>query len=524
MASVPPAIGEAFRRLQAGDPRGALEAAQLALAADPANARAHLAAGIALRLVNRLADAATALERAQQLDPHDSAAAYEAGVVCQLRGDAQAALESFERSARLRPEFFAAHFSAGLVRADRGEWALAAACFRRVLELRPGQPEALLHLALAIARQGSHAQAEAAFVQALASHPGHEGILRAFGQYAASRGNFRRAASLFAEAARLQPGDEALPMFLAQCELLSGRWPEGWSAYAGREPRRQFERAAAARGRPYSPPSLALLEGRTVTIAAEQGLGDTIFFLRWAPELRAAGARLKFAGDARLHALLARTNLFEAFEGPEAAQAAETVVLAGDLPLILPGSDPLSMPSLRIPPLPERLSRWKAALESAGPPPRIGVQWRAGTPREAQAHALSKNAPLQALFAALAAVPGTLVAVQRSLLPGELDQASRAAGRPVHDLSGANGDLEDVLALVTLLDRHVAVSSTTLHLAAAAGRTADVLVPFPPEWRWRAEGGSPWFPGFRVHRQGVDGDWSAAIAGAARGAQGIGLQ
>jgi len=469
VASVPPAVAEAYLRLQSGDAGGALEAARRALAAEPSNARAHLVAGIALRLTNRLGEAATALARAQELDPRDSAAAYEAGVVKQLQGDAEGALECFERSARLRPEFFAAHFSAGLLRADRREWALAGACLRRVLELRPGQPEALLHLALVLAREGRHGEAEATFVQALASHPGHEGIVRAFGQYAASRGNFRRAASLFAEGARLQPSDAALPMFLAQCELLSGRWTEGWAAYAGREPRRAFERAAAARGRPYKVPAADELQGRTVTIVGEQGLGDTLFFLRWVPALRAAGARVRFAGDARLHAMLERTDLFDAFDSAQAAEASEAVVLAGDLPTLFPGSDPAAIRSLRIAALPERLAKWKAALEAAGPRPWLGVQWRAGTPREAQAHALSKNEPLEALFTALATVPGTLAAIQRDLRPGEIEKASRAAGRPVHDMSGVNGELEDVLALVALLDRHVAVSSTTLHLAAAAG-------------------------------------------------------
>jgi hypothetical protein len=51
-----------------------------------------------------------------------------------------------------------------------------------------------------------------------------------------------------------------------------------------------------------------------------------------------------------------------------------------------------------------------------------------------------------------------------------------------------------------------------MHLAAAAGATADVLVPFPPEWRWGVAGESPWFPGFRVFRQRPDGDWSRALA------------
>jgi hypothetical protein len=57
----------------------------------------------------------------------------------------------------------------------------------------------------------------------------------------------------------------------------------------------------------------------------------------------------------------------------------------------------------------------------------------------------------------------------------------------------------------------VGVSSTNMHLAASAGATADVLVPFPPEWRWRLEGDSPWFPGFRVHREDRDGRWAIRL-------------
>jgi tetratricopeptide (TPR) repeat protein len=522
--STVPALTEAFRALQSGDVAAALSHAQRALAADPASSRAYLAAGIALRLAGRHAESRDALGRAQQLDPRDHAAPYEAGLLAQQAGQLDAALESFERSARLRPDFVAAPFAAGIVHADRREWPRAAASFRRVLEIRPGEPLALLHLALALARGEDHAAAEATFRQAVTTHPQHAGILRAYGQYCVSCGEYGRAAPLFEQALGLDPSDRALSMFLAQCELLSGRWAQGWAAYASRDPRREVEGAALARGERYTVPTLPEVRGRAVTIRGEQGLGDTFFFLRWAPALREAGARLTFAGDPRLHPLLARTGLFDSQEESGAAAAAGRVVLAGDLPLLFPDQDPLAMASLRVSPRPERVAKWKEALGQAGPRPWIGVQWRAGTPRESHATALSKNAPLEGIFRTLATSPGTLLAIQRSLAAGELGQASRAAGRDVLDFSHVNDDLEDVLALVSVLDRHVAVSSTTLHLAAAAGATADVLVPFPPEWRWRAQGDSPWFPGFRVLRQEADGDWTAALSRLGRDFQGSGLQ
>ena len=94
--------------------------------------------------------------------------------------------------------------------------------------------------------------------------------------------------------------------------------------------------------------------------------------------------------------------------------------------------------------------------------------------------------------------------------------AGAALASRVHDLAAANDDLEDALALVSLLDRHACVSNTNVHLAAAAGAKVDVLVAFPPEWRWGASGASPWFPSFEVHRQLPGGDWSAALANLAR--------
>jgi hypothetical protein len=303
-------------------------------------------------------------------------------------------------------------------------------------------------------------------------------------------------------------------MFLAQSELLVGRWEAAWAAYARREPRRAFESAAASRGVPYSVPTAEAVAGREVVLVGEQGLGDTLFFLRWAPRLRDAGARLGFSGDLRLHSLLARTGLFESF-APEGAPPAGVPVLVGDLPSMFARADPTLLPSLPIAPLPDRREQWRTTLAAAGPSPWIGVVWRAGTASDVVAHALAKSVPLPGLFGAIAPLAGTVVSLQRNPAPGELEAAAQALGSRVHDLSHANADLEDMLAIVSLLDRHVSVSNTNLHLAAAAGATADVLVPWPPEWRWRLEGHSPWFPGFRVHRQSAGGDWSAALRGIA---------
>jgi hypothetical protein len=82
----------------------------------------------------------------------------------------------------------------------------------------------------------------------------------------------------------------------------------------------------------------------------------------------------------------------------------------------------------------------------------------------------------------------------------------------VHDLAEVNLELDQAVALLSLLDFYVGVSNTNMHLLAGLGKHADVLIPAPPDWRWMLSGDhSPWFPGFRAYRQTVDLSWETAV-------------
>jgi hypothetical protein len=165
------------------------------------------------------------------------------------------------------------------------------------------------------------------------------------------------------------------------------------------------------------------------------------------------------------------------------------------------------------------VAEWRRRLAAFGPPPYVGVTWRAGTDfRQARefgrdVRALFKEIDIAVLARALGGRAGTVVSVQRGSLPGEVDALAAASGLPVLDAAAMNDDLEDALALLDALDDYAGVSNTNTHLRAALGKTGTVFVPFPPEWRWvaaRAE--SPWFPGFRVCRQTPRRAWDAALA------------
>jgi len=94
----------------------------------------------------------------------------------------------------------------------------------------------------------------------------------------------------------------------------------------------------------------------------------------------------------------------------------------------------------------------------------------------------------------------------------ELEFLTGRLGDQLKDFTVYSDDLEDMLALVTLLDDYVGVSNTNMHLRAAAAKPARVLVTHPGEYRWMAAGAqSPWFPDFKLYRQNIDGNWQHAF-------------
>ena len=305
----------------------------------------------------------------------------------------------------------------------------------------------------------------------------------------------------------------------ALVNLMLGRFTEGWKDYLWRAgvDRRQAPRPRA--------PLPADLSGVGIVIRCEQGLGDELFFLRFARALKARGAWLAYGPDPRLASMLSRVPFLDEVVAPGITPSgADMMVALGDLPY-LSGATPSEAPPLELPPAAARLERVGARLAALGPPPYVGLTWRAGVKSEGK---LYKEVELDRLGRALGGLDATFIALLRAPDESEFDRLVRAIGRPapteperlagilgrpVHDLGSLNNDLEDMLALLHLLDDYVSVSNTNVHLRAGTGRSSCVLVPHPPEFRWMTEGHmSPWFPDHPIFRQSRDGDWSSALS------------
>jgi len=459
-------------------------------------------------------------------------------------GQTDLALEHARRAHELSRGNVAYLNTLGVAYGESGELALAEATFRKALKRKPGFIDALVNLAKSLEKQERLDEAGQSYERALAIEPAFPKLATNLAKVYSQRGEVARARGLLEKQARtIDPHDFAIAM--AQCELdageseralsrlakavaehddwklarsalahallSTGRWREGWKEYVRR--RNLFD----ARPTELPPPLAPRLDGRSLLLRGEQGIGDVLFFLRFAPLVRARGARLALACERKLHPVLrANDTLAEVRAGGDAT-GFDGWIWTGDLPAVLqteatPPAWPLEVDT-------EARSAARERLAALGPPPYLALTWRAGTDtargREfgAERISLTKSVPPKALGAAVRGWRGTALLLQRGARPEDAADFAAGFAAPFHDLSALGEDLRALLATLSLVDEYVSVSNTNIHLLAGTGGRARVLVPFPPEWRWmRREDRSPWFPDFPVYRQPVARDWSAPLA------------
>ncbi len=509
----------------------------------PDYAEAHYNLGIALATDRRLDDAIAALRETVRLIPEHAEAHMRLGATLAASGRPEAAAESFHRAIRLKPDLPAAYVYLGNVCAGLGKMeeavdyyrqalkqqpsdletinnlgnALseldrlpeAVDCYRRAQQLQPGHFPTLQNLSIAYLDARQPEKAEACARQALALKPDHAEAQFNLGNALRAQGKFEDALASYREAIAIDGHHADAHFNLALTCLALGRFEQGWDEY----PWQWRREGAAPRLFVPSPWDGSDLGGQDVFLHAEQGLGDELFFLRFVPMLRRRGAgRIVCLANPKIATLLRRAPFIDHVAAPEEKPQTESLVLSvGDLPRLLEMKRTEEIPPpLGFPPLPEQMAEMQARLRVLGPPPYLGVTWRGGTWKKR--NSLYKECPLAPLAQALKGNRATVLILQRLPRDGEVQTFRQLLGRPAHDLTHLNDNLEAMLALLALLDDYAGISNTNMHLRAGVGKTARVLVPAPPEWRWMAEGKeSPWFPGFTVYRQGYDGEWRDAF-------------
>ena len=518
----------------------AMAAFQRTLGLDPRNVAAMNSLALCLLDSNRLAEALEVLLAAAKTDPGHGETHHHIGLVLARQGKLEEAQASFRRAMALKPELTPPIYACAKSLLESGAAEEAQGLFRECLRRRPDWNEAKAGLALALDVLGHGDEAE----MLLRSGAGSDVMLAInLGNLVARGRRLEEALHIFDRVlahspenavaqhnranvlARLERADEAEAGFrkaiasqsrysdphfgLALVLLAKGAYEEGWREFSWRPPATPAWLGQAVLGRAADP---ALVErvraDRAVEVVEEQGVGDMLFFLRWAGILAAQGYGVTLRCAPRLAGLVGRTGLFKIRSFLEAPVGIDCAAIpAGDLPLLalqLGVGSPA--PSLRLSPLSDCVEAGRQALAGAGPGPYLGVTWRAGVRQRALGRDnLTKEVEPGQLLESLR-WGGTVIALQRDASALEIS-GLRARGFRIADFSSWGDDLEELLGLLDSLDDYAGVSNTNVHLVAALGQRARIAVPSPAEWRWAPSQAAAWFPRFDVVRQRYGEAW-----------------
>ncbi|HEY2413854.1 MAG TPA: tetratricopeptide repeat-containing glycosyltransferase family protein [Pirellulaceae bacterium] len=477
------------------------------LSLEPSNAAAwHLFGRLAMQFAQHEV-AIQRIGRALTLKPDYAEAYNDVGLVYEAQKRFDAAIASFEHALALKPDYVGAINNLGNALRATGRVEQALKRFNEALLVEPSLPAIHNNLGLAQRELGNTEEAFHCFQRAISIDPCNAESFNNLGAVYRDLGQHTQAAECFTRALTLNPTYADAHFNRATHWLLHGDFAHGWKEYEWRWQRKDFP----SRGAPELVWDGRTLSGHRLLLHAEQGLGDTIQFARYAALCKNRGATVVFAAQKPLVALLAGCPGIDELTDLEcAAPPFHFHAPLMSLPNIFGTSldaVPAKVPYLT--PSPLLKQSWMQRL-GAFDGIKIGIAWQGNASFVADRY---RSIPLSE-FAPLAAVSGvTLVSLQKG--PGT--EQLRDAKLPFSivnfgDRLDASGAFADTAAIMTNLDLIVTSDSAIAHLAGALAIPTWLALPLSPDWRWllsRAD--SPWYPTLRLFRQGKRGDWKAVF-------------
>jgi Flp pilus assembly protein TadD len=507
-------------------------------------------------------------------------AEYAAGFALARLGRAEEAEARYRWALTVRPDFAAAWISLGCLLREQGRELWAAAALKRAVELRPDLIAGWINLALLEREQRRPSEAEAHLRRAFALNPTQEETQVPWCQFRATEqdpagawawlrwaarnpdnseavnmkgillhteGRFAEAVEAFERAKLLGSNpaasnranslmdlgrmEEALMAHeaavkqdpshpgglynLALTRLRLGDWERGWQDYEARWRFREVHRTPRVFERPRWRGEA--LEGRRVLLHAEQGLGDTIQFCRYATLVAARGgtailqvqeAAVRLMGSlAVVQAGLVRTARLGA-QVPEPGMQFDLECPLMSLPAVFGTTvDTAPWTGAYLGADPKAAAEKQRQFPSVGSWLRVGLTW-AGNPRYKTDNLRSMK--LATLLPLLEMSGFTWISLQKGEAAEQL--ASLPCGIRVLDGSSRDRDLAEAAALVATLDLVITSDTCIAHLAGAMGKPVWILLPHLGDWRWMQERKTtPWYPTAKLFRQEAPGDWKTLI-------------
>lgn len=441
---------------------------------------------------------------AQQPDHPD--ALQNLGVLAAQTNHPDAAIQLLRQSLTIRPDCTDAYLNLAQVLMGAGRADEAMAAFEACTKLQPANADLTHNVATFLHRNGRVEQAMRFYRKTLELMPTHADAYSNMGLGLGDLGRFDEAVAALDQALKLKPDHAGAHANRALMQLLLGRYEDGWREYEWRWKSEGFPtHAALEHPRWHGEP----LQGRTLLVLGEQGAGDTIQFVRYAPLIRERGGRVIVACVPDLVRLLAQVEGVDqcvARDGPLPYFDVQCPMMS--LPLIFQTTlEHLPAPQAYLTAPASAIEAWRPRVAGL-PGLKVGLVW-AGNPKHRNDYV--RSMPLE-LLAPLCDVPGvSLVSLQKrdpTRAAGPLPAGLRLA-----DWTERLGDFVDTAGLIANLDLVITVDTSVAHLAAAMGKPTWMMLQYSPDWRWLlGRSDNPWYPSVRLFRQRQRLQWEPVAA------------
>jgi hypothetical protein len=435
----------------------------------------HISTGVKLFGRGKVKKAITCFEKAMALDPQNVDAHYHMGMALRRLGESKKAIASFRRALEINPNFFQGWFQLGLLLSKTDSLDHAITCLLTAVEICPEDIEACIELANVLVAQGDIEAAITIFDRALAIHSKHP----------VARWN------------------------RSVAHLLSGNFDKGWKDFDWRQrlPGQQFHGLKDAEKSRWEGGSFT---GKRLLIYSEQGLGDTLQFVRYLPTVKALGGTVILGTYKPLLPLLKNCagidHLVELPAKDCPSSSFDLYLPIMSLPVVFHTTletIPSRIPYLDADPL--KIKAWRNQFTH--PAFSVGIVWQ-GSPSHANDR--NRSCPLEQ-FLPLVKIPGIQwYGLQKG--PGAEEVHQIESQFMIDNLGEDFDDFSDTAAVLENLDLLISVDTAVVHLAGAMGKTVWTLLPYAPDWRWqRNRDDSPWYPTMRLYRQPARGDWASVF-------------
>ncbi len=414
----------------------------------------------------------------------------------------EAALSSYEQAINLDPDFFMAYNNQGIVFEKQNQFESALICYQKATEIDPNIVQPYYNMGVVFEQQGKLEEAIEFYQKAIKIDPNHAKSYHNMGMIVAAQGELVKGIDFCNQAIKINPNWAQAHRNLGMILLKMGEFERGFTEYEWRI----YMKENQPRSFPQPLWDGSNLADRTILLHAEQGFGDTIQFIRYAPMVKAGGGMVVFECQQPLFRLLINCPGIDQVvpRGADLPQFDVHVPLMS-LPRIF-GTTlttvPQAIPYLSVKePLNLKLEMPKNAKL------KVGIVWAGSPTNKSDRYRSCSLQDFQALFH----IPNiAFFSLQKGPPVTELAQFSSDI---IQDLSPVLGDFADTAEIISQLDLVITVDTAVAHLTGALGKPVWLLLCFAADWRWLLEReDSPWYPSMRLFRQEHLGDWVGVFA------------